>query len=121
MVFPMAWLRGSSRAAKGSIFAFMGLRPLKTRAIGDDEVIEWKKLDYVASFNGDFRGTINDLKADVLGEGFLGRPLHDAAKVTVDHHKRVYLCDPQELVECTMVTLTTAWGLDRYIPKHSHW
>jgi hypothetical protein len=99
----------------------MVLQPLKTHAIADDEVIEWKKLDYVASFNGEFRGTIQDLRAEVLGRGFLGRPLDDVARVTVDHHRRIYLCDPQELVECTIVTMTTPWGLDRYVPKLSHW
>jgi hypothetical protein len=99
----------------------MVLRPLVTRAIGDDEVIEWKKLDYVAAFNGDFRGTIKELKASVLGGGFLGRPLLDAAKFTVEHHRQIYLCDPQELVECTLITMTTPWGLDRYIPKLAHW
>jgi hypothetical protein len=99
----------------------MVLRPLVTRAIGDDEEIDWMKLDYVAAFNGNFHGTIRQLTADIVGGGFLGRPLRDAGKVTVEHHKQVYLCDPQELVECTMVTLTTPWGLDRYVPRLSHW
>ena len=99
----------------------MVLGPLVTRAIGDDERIDWMKLDYVAAFNGTFNGTIRELTADVVGGGSLGRPLRDAAKVTVEHHRQIYLCDPQELIECTLVTMTTPWGLDRYVPKLSHW
>jgi hypothetical protein len=81
-----------------------------------DESLVWKKLDIYGAFVGELSGTIGGLRETLLGGGFLGRPLADVSRVTVAHNQRLYLCDPQVLVECTVVKLTTPWGEERYIP-----
>ena len=84
-----------------------------------DETLVWKKLDIYGAFVGELNGSLGQLRATLLGGAFLGRPLSDVSRVTVAHHQRLYLCDPQVLVECTVVKLTTPWGEERYIPADS--
>jgi hypothetical protein len=84
-----------------------------------DESLVWKKLDIYGAFVGELRGSVGGLRATLLAGGLLGRPLGDVGRVTVLHRQRLYLCDPQVLVECTMVKLSTPWGEERYIPADS--
>ena len=80
---------------------------------------EWQKIDQYGAFAGEFRGTYDALRSSLLGGGALGRVLHDVAKVTKRDREQVYLCDPQLLVECTLVKLSTPWGDERYIARDS--
>jgi hypothetical protein len=80
-------------------------------------VTAWRKIDQYGAFAGTFHGTYDALRSFLLDGGDRDRELWDVAKVTKRDNERVYLCDPQLLIECTVVKLTTPWGDERYIPE----
>ena len=99
----------------------MPLRPTVIDPVDEDVEINWKKLDYTGAFTGDYHGSLAQLRAHLQDGGSLNRPLYDVSDVKECPKTKVYLCDPQELVICTVVTLLTPWGEDRYIPRLTRW
>ena len=80
---------------------------------------DWRKIDQYGAFAGEYKGSYEALRSFLLGAGPLGRGLWDVAKVTEPRRERLYLCDPQLFVECTVVRLMTPWGDERYVVEDS--
>ena len=97
----------------------MSIDLIVSQPVEHEDSVVWKKLDIYGAFVGEVRGSVGGLRTSLLAGGFLDRPLRDIGKVSVLHNQRVYLCDPQVLVECTVVKLSTPWGDERYIPVDS--
>lgn len=83
-------------------------------------MIRWRRIDHLGAFTGEFYGSIDQLSTHLLQANQLGRSLWDVADVSVTDHTELYLCDAYLLVECTVVSLVTPWGTDRFVPADLH-
>ena len=92
------------------------MRVTVTRPVRQGEALRWCKIDHLGGFAGDFFGSIEQLETSLLQANLLDRSLWGVAEVTVVDRQQVFLCDAQVLVECTVVTLKTPWGDERFVP-----
>ena len=96
------------------------MRVMATRPVGRTEAIRWRRIDQWGAFAGEFYGSIDQLSTHLLAANALDRSLWDVAQVSVADHTELYLCDADLMVECTVVSLLTPWGNDRFVPADLH-